>query len=266
MEFKSYNKIRRLENANMTITQKLNGTNALVVVFTNEKGELDLKTGSRTRWITPEDDNFGFSKFVHDNKEEFIDLLGEGWHYGEWIGPGINSGEGLDRRKFVLFEWYRFVDAEFPPNTMTVPVLYKGSFDSVKIQEVLGNLKAQGSALVPGFMRPEGIVIDVDGKKYKAVFEAEETGWRKPSLHPKEVNKEPKTDYSYLCQPIRLEKLLSKDEAYLRDYPKSLSAIVNAYVSDLIEENQITGDEDAIKLIKKNASSQIFVFIKQFMK
>lgn len=40
-----------------------------------------------------------------------------------------------------------------------VPELYRGNFDTQKIDEVLGMLKVNGSIASKGFMKPEGIII-----------------------------------------------------------------------------------------------------------
>ena len=48
------------------ITEKIDGTNAQILI--TEDG--DLFTGSRTRWITPDNDNHGFARWVEGNKQE----------------------------------------------------------------------------------------------------------------------------------------------------------------------------------------------------
>lgn len=231
---------------------------------------LDLVCGSRTRWIYPGDDNFGFAAFVHAHKQEFIEKLGPGKHFGEWCGPGINSGEGFKEKTFVLFNWNREYPNGLPPQTVIVPVLVADAYHGDRglwqtVDDTMKDLKENGSKAVPGFMRPEGVVVTVAGARYKKVFEAEETQWKKPSKEKIDRSNEPKPDYSALLQPIRLEKLLSRDERYIREYPKSLGDIVKDYVADLIKENQIVGDEDQVKAIKKGASGDIFKFVKTVM-
>lgn len=261
MEFKSFDSISRVSKVEMSITQKIHGTNAQILIYEKEDKTLDLITGSRNRWIYPGDDNYGFAAFVHANKQEFIDKLGLGRHYGEWAGPGINSGEGLTEKTFLLFNHWQFpAERPLPPQTKVVPILYQGPFDLAKIEEVSNDLKTNGSKLAPGFMRPEGVVIQVLGQRLKKVFDPEETAWTKPS-----TIKAPKVegpDVAFLLQPIRLEKLLSRDEAYVRDYPKSLPLIVKDYVADLEKENQIPGDEGQIKAMKKALGTQVFSFVK----
>lgn len=281
MEFKAFPNITRLSNVNMNITQKIHGSNAQIAIVelpdsieqaekwmmqvdAMEIGEkyYAVKVGSRNRWITPLDDNYGFAAFVERNKQEIIEKLGVGFHFGEWAGPGINSGEGLTEKTFLLFDFWKFPpERSLPPQMAVVPVLYNGPFDVAKIEEVMNDLKTNGSKLVPGFMRPEGIVIGTLGTRVKKVFEAEETAWTRPS---KVKSSEPKVvvDLSYLLQPIRMEKLLSKDERYLKDYPKSLSQICKDYVADLEAEGQLAGEPEVIIGIKKNLGSQLFPFTK----
>ena len=269
MDFVAFPDIKKFAIAQMSITQKIHGSNAQIVIWKEEAYHFGtepvmnshIRAGSRTRWIYPHDDNYGFAAFVEANKAELIEKLGEGTHYGEWAGPGINSGEGLTQKTFVLFDWWRYKDKPMPPQTVVVPVLYAGPVDIAKIDEVMDDLKTNGSKLVPGYMKPEGVVISLAGVRYKKVFTAEETQWTKSDSNK---GKNPKTfvDFSHLCQPIRLEKLLSRDEKYIRNYPESLPMIVKDYVADLIKENQITGDEDQIKSVTKGASGQIFKFIK----
>jgi hypothetical protein len=262
VELKKFSKIPHFDSLKMTITQKIHGSNAQVCIYADDNGELQLKTASRTRWITPHDDNYGFANFVYSHKQEFIEKLGLGIHFGEWAGKGINSGEGLKEKTFILFNFRRFINLELPPNTRTVPVLYSGDLSEKAIETTFFYLKENGSALVAGYMKPEGIVVEVGGQLYKKVFDNETVPWKICEKSNKRLNQRVQQDVSHLLQPIRLEKLLSRDESYLRDYPRSLSSIAADYVKDLMEENQITGDEDEVKAIKKAIGGQVFYFIK----
>lgn len=278
MEFKAFEKINSLRKVEMAITQKIHGTNAQVFIIpaTPETvnpievdGQLfELRCGSRTRWIYPGDDNYGFAAFVDQHKEEFVRKLGVGQHFGEWAGLGINSGEGLDKKVFVLFDFWKYPpERELPPGCVVVPVLYKGPFDLEKIEEVMTDLKTNGSKLVPGFMRPEGIVINTMGARLKKVFEAEETQWKRGDEKAKAIKQEQSnvalTTYGHLFQPIRMEKLLSRDEKYIREFPASLPTLCKDYVDDLIVEGQIVGDEGQIKAVRKAIGSELFKFAKE---
>lgn len=264
-DFKSFDKILHVGKMYMSITQKIHGSNAQIFIYRDENGELDLKTGSRTRWIIPGDDNYGFAKFIYENKEQFISALGEGRHFGEWAGPGINSGEGLTEKTLILFNWRRWKDnPELPKNVTTLPVLYSGKLTFEAIDITMENLRLNGSRLVEDYMKPEGIVIEIGDNFYKKVFENEETGWfRAASVAKKErEDKYAEIEVGHLLQPIRLEKLLSRDEKYIRDYPESLPQICKDYIVDLEKEEQLVGTEDEIKVMKKLLGRQLFPFIK----
>ena len=56
-EFIPFPKIARLSRLAI-VTEKIDGTNAQVTI--TEDG--DIFAGSRSRWITPEDDNYGFAR------------------------------------------------------------------------------------------------------------------------------------------------------------------------------------------------------------
>ena len=60
LEFQDFPKMARLSRE-IIITEKIDGTNAQILITENG----DFLTGSRTRWITPQDDNFGFLKLFH---------------------------------------------------------------------------------------------------------------------------------------------------------------------------------------------------------
>lgn len=285
MEFKGFPKIERIGKMKMSITQKIHGTNAQIMITPlGDDGrfaggglikEIDLfyvdcktyvmQVGSRTRWIVPGDDNYGFAAFVHANADEFIRTLGPGQHFGEWAGPGINSGEGLTEKTFFLFDWWKFPEGRpLPPQTKVVPLLHNGEADLHAIETAMNDLKTNGSKIVPGFMRPEGVVVMLGDIRYKKVFDAEETQWKKADEKYRETkskeNKGP--DLSHLCQPIRLAKLLSKDERLVIEYPESLKRIAEEYVRDLEEEGQIGPDP----VIKKQFSKFLYPFIKENVK
>lgn len=265
-KFESFPDIKKFGTAVLYITQKIHGSNAQIYIFQQEDGSLDLACGSRSQWIAPGKDNFGFAEMVYAHKQEFIDKLGPGRHYGEWAGPGINSGEGLKTKTLVLFDHWKYPsERPLPPNTVIVPVLYAGGFDLGKIQEVTDDLKKNGSKLVTGFMRPEGIVLNIKGQRHKIVFEAEETKWKDadPEYQKQKSREENEAalKYGHLLQPIRLEKLLSRDEVYLKEYPKSMNKIVTDYFADLIKEDQVQGTEVEIQGIRRVIGRTMFKFV-----
>lgn len=184
LEFQPWPKIARL-NREMVITEKIDGTNAAVIVsFDVEHGlgageitsdgygivvNLDKGTGwdpvtvaaqSRKRLISPEADNFGFARWVREHAEELA-RLGPGHHFGEWWGSGIQRGYGLvdGEKRFSLFNTNRWTEDNTPDCVGVVPVLYSGPFDSGTVQDIIDSLDVCGSAAAPGFAKPEGVVI-----------------------------------------------------------------------------------------------------------
>ena len=124
VEFKPWPKIPRLDaGISCVITEKIDGSNGCIIV---ENGEI---TGvqSRKRLITPEQDNFGFADWVYSNSEVLAQGLGDGYHYGEWAGPGIQKNpKNLADKKFFLFNVHRWQEdrAGIPPLCEVVRVLY----------------------------------------------------------------------------------------------------------------------------------------------
>lgn len=155
MEFEEFQKIPRLRRG-CVITEKIDGTNAQIHI--TDDGEMLI--GSRSRYITAADDNFGFAKWAEKNKTELM-FLGPGRHYGEWWGSGVQRGYGLSggEKRFSLFNVGRWSTDELPPCVGLVPKLYEGPFSSEVVDRIIEELRIGGSAAVPGFMKPEGIII-----------------------------------------------------------------------------------------------------------
>ena len=172
MEFKAMQKIPRLSR-DCVITEKLDGTNASVLI--GEAGE--FFTGSRTRWITPEQDNYGFSAWAHAHREELM-LLGPGHHFGEWWGAGCQRGYGLPEKRFSLFNTARWLDAPRPACVHVVPVLYAGPFTTAAVEAAVERLAAEGSMAAPGFMDPEGVIVyhEASGALFKKTVKGDEAG------------------------------------------------------------------------------------------
>lgn len=99
VEFQGFPKITRYANASCIITEKIDGTNACIVIQDDEV----VATQSRKRIITPEDDNFGFASWVRENEAEIVAFMGDGRHYGEWWGAGIQRSYGCKRKWFSPF-------------------------------------------------------------------------------------------------------------------------------------------------------------------
>jgi RNA ligase len=167
--FEGFGKIARL-NRDCIITEKLDGTNAQV--FISEQGE--VRAGSRNRWIFPEDDNYGFARWVESNKDELL-KLGPGRHFGEWWGSGIQCGYGLTEKRFSLFNVNRWGGWR-PSCCHVVPTLYSGPFSMEKVDDALWALRNGGSHAAPGFMRPEGVIVYHTAARtlFKATLEKDE--------------------------------------------------------------------------------------------
>ncbi len=152
-DFQDFPKMARWSR-DVIITEKMDGTNAQV--FIGDDGE--FKTGSRTRWITPEDDNYGFARWAQGNKEELM-KLGPGRHFGEWWGQGIQRNYSMTEKRFSLFNVSRWTPESLPTCCHAVPTLYQGPMHPGLMEKYIRQLAEQGSAAAPGFMNPEGVVL-----------------------------------------------------------------------------------------------------------
>lgn len=187
VEFQAFPKMQRLYDSSkgVSITEKGDGSNGGLHI---QDGEL-VGVQSRKRLITPEDDNFGFARWAYSNAEGLARVLGDGTHYGEWMGKGIQRGYGLDEKRFALFNAVRWLEPvrdwvdgswvehkvpdEFAqvPGLTVVPELFRGSIEPKDplhpsddglddaVEYALTLLKAEGSRFNPGFDRPEGVVV-----------------------------------------------------------------------------------------------------------
>lgn len=192
-QFSEYPKMPRLSRE-VIVTEKIDGTNAQIYierttpqiaasfrdVLAWQENMLDgsalaLMAGSRSRWLTRETDNFGFAKWVQENQTELF-KLGEGRHFGEWWGSGIQRGYGLSKgeKRFSLFNVDRWIDSHIIPMNCgkgkvelapkcchVVPILARGEFTHIVscLPTILNGLRTEGSAASRGFSKPEGVVI-----------------------------------------------------------------------------------------------------------
>jgi len=183
-EFVEFPKIARLSRE-VIISEKIDGTNGQIYI--GEDGEFFV--GSRTRWITPSEDNYGFAKWCFENRDELL-KLGPGRHFGEWWGGGIQRGYGLPKgeKRFSLFNssrWRKQGDGkpmldkqQFCPDCCyVVPELYRGIFSSEECDYAVAALRISGSVAAPGFMKPEGIICyhTAAGISFKKTIEKDES-------------------------------------------------------------------------------------------
>lgn len=189
--FQSFSKIPRLYRE-MVITEKIDGTNAQVIIIPCPQDYVDgyvlhrwvqpdntnmvMYAASRTRFIRPGDDNYGFAAWVKANAEE-LTKLGPGRHFGEWWGAGIQRRYGLKYKHFSLFNTNRWaINPDRPACCGVVPVLYEGPFFTETVEFVKQSLKESGSIAAPGFMNPEGVVVlhFPSGHLYKSTFDGDD--------------------------------------------------------------------------------------------
>lgn len=190
-EFRKFPSIGRLRRE-AVITEKIDGTNACVVVEEYAFGEhvdKDTPPGctftlgpnwgsdglpdheyvvsaqSRKQRISPgkKTDNHGFAAWVWENAATLAQLLGPGYHYGEWWGNGINRGYGLGPgdKRFSLFNTNRYANLEVSsiPALGVVPVVNSGEFTDRLVDFAVSTLHGYGSQAAPGYYNVEGIVV-----------------------------------------------------------------------------------------------------------
>lgn len=210
MEFQKFKKIPRLSR-DCIITEKIDGTNGQIVIIRfsdfekahedyagdsvqgfldkyclyktlaiqDENDILYMFAGSKSRWLdtSSNGDNYGFAKWVKENAEELL-KLGEGIHYGEWYGKGIQRGYGLNEKRFVLFNVGKWNEENKPDCCGVVPILWQGTFDTRVIDASLDLLKEEGSFIKEAryFKNPEGIIIyhKASGQLFKKTIENDE--------------------------------------------------------------------------------------------
>jgi len=223
VEFQPWPKIPRL-NRGILVTEKLDGTNACVVILplgdtpaavgSSETvdwllggdleralfnaddanaiavvGDYAVFAQSRSRFIVPGRDNYGFAEYVRQHAEALVDTLGAGRHFGEWYGAGIQRRYGLQEKRLALFNVDRWggVDLTGVPRLEVVPELYRGGFDQCAIDEAVEDLGVYGSSAVPGFGSPEGVVVwhYASRTSYKVTVE-DDAGPKGPAAHTRD--------------------------------------------------------------------------------
>lgn len=177
--FVSFGKIHRWSR-DVVVTEKIDGSNGQICF----DADGTLRVGSRTRWITPDSDNFGFASWCFKHKELLWSVLGVGRHFGEWWGSGIQRTYGMPPgvRKFSLFNTLKWSTETLPLEAQSggldvVPVLWRGNMDQINVPQIMEDLKQNGSFAAP-FMNPEGIVVyHLHGNvAFKKTFEHDEAG------------------------------------------------------------------------------------------
>lgn len=182
--FAEFAKIARL-NREVIVTEKIDGTNGQVHIRPAEGSALEfgydcqididgvahyIRAGSRNRWVAQVggDDNNGFGRWVYQNAHELA-ALGEGAHFGEWWGSGIQRRYGLTEKRWSVFNVGRWVrigeplgekQAYAPACCHVVPILIPEAIGmDLAVERALHRLRNEGSLAAPGFMNPEGVVV-----------------------------------------------------------------------------------------------------------
>ena len=148
--FKPWEKIPRDNPFNVTITDKMDGTNSCIVI----EDSVIVAVQSRKRFITPECDNFGFAQWVKDNNDDLLGL-GDGYHYGEWVGPGIQKNPHcLDKKTLYLFNTW--LSDTKPDCCEVVEVLFNGIMSPGLVEDMLDCMRRVRDNTE---LKPEGVVV-----------------------------------------------------------------------------------------------------------
>lgn len=110
MHYEYIGKLNELPTIDFIGTAKLHGTNA--GIRRSPSGKITAQ--SKTRLISPTDDNYGFAKFIEAIPPEVLHLelfdkvaiMGDDITiYGEWIGKGIQGATGVGKleKQWVIF-------------------------------------------------------------------------------------------------------------------------------------------------------------------
>ncbi len=154
VEFRAWQKIGRENPFKVTITEKLDGTNACVII---QDGKF-VGAQSRKRLLSLASDNFGFFQWCIDNQED-LESMGDGYHFGEWVGPGIQKNpHNLEEKTLFLFNTFRWNknNPNLPNCCRVVPIIFEGMLEENIITDVLNFLIADSERV--GYT-PEGIVV-----------------------------------------------------------------------------------------------------------
>lgn len=219
-EFKSWGSTPRFHKG-LHITEKIDGTNAGVSIqgFSKGEGKFDPGNGrfvegetmdyvvraqSRKRIITPDNDNYDFAKWVWENAEGLANILGFGYHYGEWYGEGIQKNPlAVQGRRFALFNtWHWAAKGNVErlrgsgiPGLTHVPVLHDetrdGPADYMTIPAIIKGLQAGGSRADGYKTLPNAYKMDfyVEGPEGIIVWQRETKQRYKILLHEDDKHK-----------------------------------------------------------------------------
>lgn len=192
IQFRQFPKIPRYRRE-VCLTEKIDGTNAAIQIrpfaeYTDgspmpiavtahmkdahgvDQGPYGMWAQSRQQFITQLKDNYGFARWVADHSGELFGL-GEGTHFGEWWGYGIQRGYGMPEKCFSLFNVARYQPGRDTPPACCRVVPLIGYFTPDQIAPQLELLRTHGSYAAFGYQRPEGIIIwHTQSKQYYKIL------------------------------------------------------------------------------------------------
>lgn len=181
-EFRRYDHVERLGHDDVEglligtahVFPKLDGTNASVWV-----DGVKICSGSRSRVISIDDDNAGFSRHVEENIERFGPILASHhWTiYGEWLVPHtLKTYREEAWRRFWIFDVYDHRRGGYAPFEEYHPILSSAGFDVVmplctisnpSSDQILSQVETNTFLVMDGAGVGEGIVVKNYGWRNK---------------------------------------------------------------------------------------------------
>jgi hypothetical protein len=166
IEFKAWPKTTRL-CSKCVITEKLHGSNGAIIFYVYESWDgqrtIALAAQTRNRLVNITNDQTGIAQWALTNYHTLVDdlvqleadgqpKLGTFYHYGEMMHRGHSEPH------FYLFNTRRWGASQFlTPTLKTVPVLFEGEYYEGVVEEMLEDLRTNGSRVHPG-IPAEGVV------------------------------------------------------------------------------------------------------------
>ena len=239
MEIKGYQHVEHLGKpetegiltGHVIIQPKLDGSGGQVS-YNKKTGE--LITGSRRRFLTPEDDNQGFAKHIQDNKEKYLNFFKENptlTLYGEWLVNGtIKHYEPKALHKFYVFDVMN--GNEYIPYNSYVDTLKHFGIDYVPVMVELGNpTEDEVRAYAPQatFLCQEGTTGEgVICKNYSFVNKFGRTQWAKvvnetfkSNKHTKKKDKPKEGIETQIIEKFITDEYIKKEFNKMENYQSS---------------------------------------------
>jgi len=153
VEFVKWRSIKRPEKNTIIITEKMDGTNGCIII----KDGIIIGVQSRTKLLSIDDDNYGFFAWCAEHAAHIIDVLGDGRHYGEFCGPGINKNRhDLGQRAFFIFNTFVYPTIPESAYIKKIDLIYTGKYSDLEIRKASFYINLRGMRF--GYC-PEGFVV-----------------------------------------------------------------------------------------------------------